>query len=288
MPLTPVVPTTSSMSFCTYPEGPPWPIARVYTPPGRQQPLGAGPKDRFVCLHWLLLPRRVAARASSFFFVSPCALPPSGFFCVCSPSFTPLHLPGSLSSPCALRWPLLCLLSSPLAPSVLLSPVWVVVVFLAGFGPPVFLLGGRLAFFFTLLPAYTHNTTAPLRLLLLSCLCSSGPLAPVGQFPRRSPAMLGGRPSLAASPLRTPPCPARRRALLALPPPCCSSVIWRWRSTKVVTMAQQGRSTPPPPPCPSTALVQAQLHGETVIFGTINFAVPNGGFQFVLCSVVPV
>ena len=45
-----------------------------------------------------------------------------------------------------------------------------------------------------------------------------------------------------------------------------------------------GRTGPlnPPPPCPSTALVQAPLPGETVIFGTINFTVPNG---FLLCFV---
>ena len=64
MPLTLLAPTTTPLPFGTYSEGPPWPTACLCTPRGCRQPFGAGPKNRFWRMQWLLPPpRRVVLHA---------------------------------------------------------------------------------------------------------------------------------------------------------------------------------------------------------------------------------
>ena len=203
-------------------------LLRVYTPPHRWKPFGAGQKDCFVRKQLLLPPRqRVAWRASPSFGVLRVRRPPppSGYLCLCSPSLTPLCLSGPLFSQCALRLPLFCLSPSPNAPSACLFPLGLF--FLVLHLPPVLLscrlpLRGSLPQFFLFRVSFPflypppcmnaeHNNSTVSAAHLLSLFL--WPPRPRRAFPAPIRPHRGGRHFTVLLPLNSPrPAPVCHRA----------------------------------------------------------------------------
>ena len=232
------------------------PPSRVYTPPGRQQPCGAGPAYLHPSGEGFVRLARVAPFPPPFVWVVcfsldllgvelPCPAPASSSTRAYSPSghlqlfFFLRASRGPSSAPFALSRTLAaCSLCA-------LRPLAVRCRFFSGLPPPppfelcippcCFLPLPRTLVFFTLLPACRHVSTALVIGSRLPSMFVSGPIALMGRAPWRSPATPARRPTLASlsflpsllSPPLPPPTPVSRPpSYCCSPAPCalrCSS-----------------------------------------------------------------
>ena len=224
-----------------------FPSSRVYTPPGRQQPFGAGPLDphpsgnRFVCLALVARFPPPSVWVVSFFLDLLGALLPGSapaspgtraysppghllfFFCRAPPA-APLLRPFAPS-----RSPAACSLCALRPQAVLCGFDFFLVC------PPPFPL--CILPCGTLLPACTHVGTALVIRSRLPSVLVSCPIALLGRGPWRSLAMPGGRPSLASLsslPSRLSPPLLPPRSVSRPPSYCCSAApcALRWSSPR--------------------------------------------------------
>ena len=247
-PLPPVPhPRPSPLGCCAAPS---YPSSRVYTPPGRQQPCGAGPldphpsRDRFLRLARVapfppppLFPCASHAGLIPWAVVRPHPIPhpvslperaasnpvARAHWILIHPGTVLCAWHGSLSS-CS-RPSLLCRLPccpSPLGPSCGPSHTPFSV------PSPCGAVGCRSRFFFSpslfcvvLSSLHARTTTLHRHLSRFRSLLSSCPTAILRRGPRQSPAMPGGRPSLATQPFSLRCCTLIFFLSSPPPPPLC-------------------------------------------------------------------
>ena len=217
-------PRPNPLGCCAAPSHP---SSRVYTPLGRQQPCGAGPLDPYSSGD----PFVRLARVAPFWPFSPVPRPrPNGLGCCAAPSHpsSRVYTPLGRQQPCGAgpldphpsrdRFVRLARVA-PLPPPPLHSCAASHAV-LAPWGRRVALatrpilsrllvvLRGVVRVFFRVVPSSLHARTTTLhRHLSRFCsVLSSSPTAILWRGPWRSPAMPGGRPSLATQPFSSRCC----------------------------------------------------------------------------------